>query len=129
MPVVAALSLSHVRPFVTPGLPGSSVHGISPGKNTGVGCHFLLQGIFPTQGWNLCLLHCRWIDSLPAELSGKPPLCRLLVLITLGISKRTPTFSCSSHTDPLCFAVVTIWGAFPVLTSKSPTVPWGYLVP
>ena len=30
--------------------PGSSVHGDSPGKNTGVGCHALLQGIFPTQG-------------------------------------------------------------------------------
>ena len=30
--------------------PGSSVHGASPGKNTGVGCHALLQGIFPTQG-------------------------------------------------------------------------------
>ena len=29
----------------------------SPGKNTGVGCHFLLQGVFPTQGSNLCLLH------------------------------------------------------------------------
>ena len=27
----------------------------SPGKNTGAGCHFLLQGIFPTQGSNLCL--------------------------------------------------------------------------
>ena len=41
--------------------PGSSVHGDSPGKNTGVGCHFLLQGIFPTQGSNLHLLHCRQI--------------------------------------------------------------------
>ena len=30
--------------------PGSSVHGDSLGKNTGVGCHALLQGIFPTQG-------------------------------------------------------------------------------
>ena len=30
-----------------------------PGKNTGVGWHFLLQGIFPTQGSNLGLLHCR----------------------------------------------------------------------
>ena len=30
-----------------------------PGKNTGVGCHFLLQEIFPTQGLNLGLLHCR----------------------------------------------------------------------
>ena len=29
--------------------PGSSVHGDSPGKNIGVGCHALLQGIFPTQ--------------------------------------------------------------------------------
>ena len=29
-----------------------------PGKNTGVGCHFLVQGIFPTQGLNLDLLHC-----------------------------------------------------------------------
>ena len=33
----------------------------SPGKNTGVGCHFLLQGIFPTQGLNLIFLHCRQI--------------------------------------------------------------------
>ena len=33
-------------------LPGSSVLGASPGKNTGVGCHALLQGIFPTQGSN-----------------------------------------------------------------------------
>ena len=30
--------------------PGSSVHGDFPGKNTEVGCHALLQGIFPTQG-------------------------------------------------------------------------------
>ena len=33
----------------------------SPGKNTGVACHFLLQEIFPTQGSSLCLLHCRQI--------------------------------------------------------------------
>ena len=38
-------------------LPGSSVHGDSPSKNTGVGCHFFLQGIFPTQGLNPHLLH------------------------------------------------------------------------
>ena len=31
----------------------------SLGKNTGVGCHFLLQGIFPTQGSNPGLAHCR----------------------------------------------------------------------
>ena len=33
----------------------------SPGKNTRMGCHALLQGIFPTQGPNPCLLHCRQI--------------------------------------------------------------------
>ena len=32
----------------------------SPGKNTGVGCHALLQGIVPTQGSNTGCLHCRW---------------------------------------------------------------------
>ena len=42
-------------------LPGTSVHRDSPGKNTGVGCHALLQGIFPTQGSNPGLPHCRQI--------------------------------------------------------------------
>ena len=45
-----------------------------PGKNTGVGCHFLLQGIFPTQGSNpnlLCLLHWQ-VDSLPLSHLGSP---------------------------------------------------------
>ena len=40
-------------------LPGSSIHGDSPGKNTAVGYHAPLQGIFPTQGWNPGVLHCR----------------------------------------------------------------------
>ena len=44
------------------------------GKNTGVGYHFLLQGIFQTQGSNLCLLHfLRWqASSLPLAPPGKP---------------------------------------------------------
>ena len=42
-------------------LPGSFVHGDSPGKNAGVGCHAVHQGIFPTQGSNRGFLHCRWI--------------------------------------------------------------------
>ena len=41
--------------------PGSSVHGDPPGKNTGVGCHALLQGIFPTQGLNPGFPYCKWI--------------------------------------------------------------------
>ena len=42
-------------------LPGFSIHGIFSGKSTRVGCHFFLQGIFPTQGLNPSLLHCRQI--------------------------------------------------------------------
>ena len=59
---VKVKSLICVRLFVTPqrwSLPGSSVCGIFPGKNTGVGCHFLLQGTFLTQGLNPGLPHCR----------------------------------------------------------------------
>ena len=40
---------------------GSSVHRDSLSKNTGVGCHALLQGIIPTQGSNPDLPHCKWI--------------------------------------------------------------------
>ena len=43
----------------------------SPGKNTGVGCHFLLQGIFPTQGLNSSLLLWQ-ADSLPLSHLGSP---------------------------------------------------------
>ena len=43
----------------------------SPGKNTRVGCHFLLQGLFPTQGSNLSLHHCL-ADSLPLSHLGSP---------------------------------------------------------
>ena len=56
----------------------------SPGKNPGVGCHSLLQGIFPTQELNPGLLHCRQIlyqlsyvvngdTSWEAEVSGQDP--------------------------------------------------------
>ena len=51
--------------------PGCSVHGDYPGKNTGVGCHALLQGIFPTQGLNPGLPTLQ-VDSLPSEPPGKP---------------------------------------------------------
>ena len=52
----------------------TTVHGDSPGKHTGVGCHALLQRIFPTQGLNLCPLHLlRWqAGSLPLAPPGKP---------------------------------------------------------
>ena len=42
-------------------LPDSSVYGDSSGKITGSGCHALLQGLFPIQGSNPGLLHCKWL--------------------------------------------------------------------
>ena len=47
-----------------------------PGKNTGAGSHFFLQGIFSTQGWNTCLLHLlHWqADSLPCAIWEAQPL-------------------------------------------------------
>ena len=56
--------------------PGSSVHGDSPGQNTGVGSLSLLQGIFPNQGLNWGLLHCWWILY---QLSYQEPPFFLLV--------------------------------------------------
>ena len=50
--------------------PWTVVHGILQAR-IGVGCHFLLQGIFPTQGSNLALLHCRQI-FLPLSHQGSP---------------------------------------------------------
>ena len=67
----------------------------SPGKNTGVGCHFLLQGIFPSQGLNLCLLCLlHWqAGSLPLAPPGKPQqgMARLLCFFKLSpLLKRFP---------------------------------------
>ena len=53
--------------------PGSSVHGDSLGKNTGVGCHFLLQGIFLTEGQNLyisCIAGSFFTTSTTWETAG-----------------------------------------------------------
>ena len=52
-------------------LPASSLHGGSPGKNTGVGFHAFLQGISPTQGLNPCLLHL--LHWQPGSLPLVPP--------------------------------------------------------
>ena len=68
--VVVFKSLSRV-PLYDPmdcSPPGSSVHGNFPGKNIGVGCHFLLEGIFPTQWSNPHLLHWQG-DSWPLNHS------------------------------------------------------------
>ena len=66
-------------------LPGSLCPWNSPGKNTGVGCHSLLQGIFPTQGLNPCFPHCRGILYLQHRLGS------LLHLVSFFIWEETYT--------------------------------------
>ena len=61
--------------------PGSSVHGDSPGKNTGMGCHALLRGIFPAQGSTpslLPLLHWQ-VNFSSVSYLGSPFLRELLL--------------------------------------------------
>ena len=104
-------------------LPYSSVHGNSPGRNTGVGCHAFLEGIFQSQGSNPGLPHCRqilyWsgspfpspgelpnseikpgspglqVDSLPAELPGNPTQLTVVIMITYMPRKMAVDSLCS----------------------------------
>ena len=78
--------------------PGSSVHGDSPSKNAGVDCHALLQRIFPTQGLNLGLPHCRWI-LYHLSHQGSPQHSALLYHrpVLLHLKKK-----CVSHSGLLC---------------------------
>ena len=79
-------------------LPGSSVDRDSPRKNTGMGCHALLQGIFPTQGLNPGLPHCRQIlYSLSHQ--GSP---RILEWVAYPFSMGTSW--CRNQTGVSCIA-------------------------
>ena len=74
--------------------PGSSVHGDSPGQDTGMGCHALLQGIFPTQGSNPGLPHCRRILYL---LSYQRP-------VKMAKNEKTEMMSVGEDAEPLDFS-------------------------
>ena len=58
----------------------------SPGSNTRVGCHFLLQAIFPTQGLNLGLLHC-WQILYHLSHQGNPKEYNSIWLLSQSVSK------------------------------------------
>ena len=60
----------------------------SPGKNTGEGCHFLLQGIFLTQGWHPGLLHHRW--SLYRQSQQGLPLLRKMLKVSEKVRESQP---------------------------------------
>ena len=71
--------------------PGSSVHGDSPGKNTGMRCRAFLQAIFPTQGSKPRLLHCKQIlyhwamgkAAISSPTSSKFKFCISKLLMSL----------------------------------------------
>ena len=87
-------------------LPGSSVHWNSPGKCTGMGCHALLQGIFPTQGSNPGLSNCGQI-LYHLSYSKSPPEERWSRPVDLASATRggcVKTVSSSFHprnSDPI----------------------------
>ena len=105
----------------------------SPGKNIGVGCHFLLQGIFPTKGSNSCLLHLlHWqVDDLPLSHQGNhryrhgtqewptkckekypwKPLGKIILLLKRG-TEGTDLFSPSGHElylDLMSCSLLAVW--------------------
>ena len=68
------------------------------------GLHFLLQGIFPTQGSNPGLLHCRQ-TRLPSEPPGKSQLVCRDSEIKFEIQDQIPQGLCPSETGPSCTIV------------------------
>ena len=83
----------------------SSVSGDSPGKNTGVGCHALFQGIFPTQGSNPGLPHCRWILY---HLSHKASP-RILEWVVMPSSRRSSWPRNQTGVSCIAGGFFTIW--------------------
>ena len=68
----------------------------SSGKNAGAGCHFLLQGILPTQGWNPHLLHWQ-VDSFTAEPGTPTPPILHQPPCPLGYCPQTSTLCCKQN--------------------------------
>ena len=123
-------------------LPGSFCQCDFSGKNTGVGCHVLLQGISPTQGLNrclLCLLHWK-VHSLSLVQPGSPLLhFPNMIQVFRSVSKvpgsgseredarawspyvGEPTFS--KHLRPLCFPLIFSFGP---TTMRIIICSWGW---
>ena len=85
---------------------------VCPGKHTGVGCHFLLQGILLTQGSNphlLCLLHCRW-NLYPLNHQGSYTHTHILFQILFYYRLLEDNESSS-----LCYKVGPCWLSIDIL--------------
>ena len=84
----------------------------SPGKNTGVGCHFLLQGIFLTQGLNPGLPHGRLmlyplshhkrcVKNRPSSFKSREVPPRWMIILAAGASAAKSLQSCPTLCDPI----------------------------
>ena len=72
----------------------------SPGKNNGVGCHFLLQGIFLTQGLNPCPLHLwQWQDSFPLVPHGKRQSGGQVIFLGVSLGRGVDVWVGVGHSD------------------------------
>ena len=94
----------------------------SPGKNTGVGCHTVLQGIFPTQGLNphlLPLLHCRCILYLLSHL--RSPMC---VLVSQSCPTLCDSMDCSLVVHAILQARTLEWVAISFSRGSSQPTDW-----
>ena len=92
---VKVKSLSHVWLFETPWTVACTrlLHPWDfPGKSTRVGCHFLLQGIFLTQGSNPGLLHCRQ-TLYPLSHQGSQSIVQMVPLFLLFCSSHCPSIN------------------------------------
>ena len=100
--------------------PGSSVHRDSPGKNTGVDCHALLQGIFPTQGLDPGLPHCRWI-LYHLSHQGKPII---LEWVAYSFSRGSSPPGNQTRVSCTTGRLFTSWATREAHIDKKPYIKW-----
>ena len=86
----------------------------SPGRNTGVGRHSLLQGIFPIQGSNLSSLALAGKDSLPLNHWGSPykKHDRIFYYFTGLLKKKQNWSTCTCCLLSSFFTLLRVWNSF-----------------
>ena len=97
----------------------SSVHEDSPGKNTGMGCHALLQGIIPTQVSS----HCRWILYCLSH-QGSP---RILEWVAYPFSRRSSHPRSQTGVSCIAGGFFTSWATREALGCSVPLLPLTFI--